>query len=151
MQRYEWETIPSFAEALKAENTRYHSPEFFSSCTWDFWQFQYCRSGLYDEQLSRYFALFDRTQFHILTLAELGKEPLRTTESILRVLDLDPEPAKIFDFTVQHEGAHPFGRLHRADSSEPWDEESDDIMSEAFDGVIERTEKLVGRRLDWSL
>lgn len=141
MRRYGWETISTFAEALKAETMRFTSAEFFSSCTWDFWQFQYCRSGLYDEQLSRYFALFDRSQFHVFTLAELAKEPLRTTESILRFLDLDPAPAQHFNLDIQHKGVY----------DDSYDEESDEIMSRAFEGLIDRTENLVGRRLDWSL
>lgn len=141
MRRYGWESIPSFAEALKAEDARFSSVEFFSSCTWDFWQFQYCRSSLYDEQLRRYLSLFPRNQLHVFTLAELSKEPIKTTESILRFLDLDTLPAQHFRYEVEHKGIY----------KEPYDDESDAIMSKAFEGLIDRTEDLVGRRLDWSI
>jgi hypothetical protein len=141
MRRYQLESIPTFLEALEAEDMRFKSPEFHSSCHWDFWQFQYCRSGLYDEQLKRYLDLFDRSQFHIFSLAEFAKDPLGITQSILRFLDLDPAPAQHFTFDIQHKGAY----------HDSYDEHSNEIMNRAFDGLIERTERVVGRQLDWSM
>jgi len=141
MRRYGWEDIATFREALRAEESRYTSKEFWQTCKWDFWQFLYCRSTMYDEQLERYIKLFGRDQLFAITLAELSLDPLATTQRILRFLDLDPEPARDFDFSVRH----------RNSSYEKYDADSDQIMSLAFHGLVERTEEIVGRALDWSV
>lgn len=136
------EDIPNFAEALEAETDRATSREFLCTCHWPLPSYLYCRSSLFDEQLARYFALFDREQFHILTLAELVTEPIATTEGILRFLDLDPTFASHFDFSIK-------GRWE--DSYENYDARSDQIMSSRFEGLTQRTDELVGRPLDWSV
>jgi len=136
------EDITDFAEALKAEASRRVSHDFFASCRFDFWNYQYTRSSLYDEQLARYFTAFDRERFHITTLGELSKEPIATTERILRFLDLDPAPARHFNFDIKN----------RIEVNKPqFEAESDQLMSVAFEGLIERTDRLVGSTLDWSL
>jgi hypothetical protein len=137
-----WEDIEDFSKALQAEADRYKSVDFWQSCRWDFWTYLYCRSSLYDEQLSRYFAQFNRDQFHIISLAELSRDPLATTESILSFLGLDPMPAKHFKFEVHHRIEH---------TRAPYSAEADAIMSLSFNGLIDRTELLIGRSLDWSL
>lgn len=137
-----WESIDTFSAALKAESHRYTSVDFMQTCAWDFWTYLYCRSSLYDEQVERYFRLFQREQFHIVTLAELYGNPLGTTEEILRFLDLDPAPARRIDFSI---------RNRRDNREPPYDEECSAFLTEAFSGVTERTERLVGRSLDWSM
>lgn len=149
MRRFKWEDIPTFAEALKAENDRFTSREFFVSCRFEFWHFQYCRSSLYDEQLARYFGLFDRRQFHVLSLAELSRNPVETTQNILRFLELDPAPALHFQYSIKNEGNYASHDLD--DSRTTYDAESNRIMNSAFEGLTERTERLVGHALDWSL
>jgi len=141
MRRYGWEEIATFREALKAESSRYSSIEFWQTCSWDFWQFLYCRSSMYDEQLNRYLSLFRRDQLFVITLAELSQEPLRTTQRILEFLDVDPEVAQKFDFSIRH----------RNSEYEGYDEESNRIMDVAFQGLTERTERMIGAPLDWSL
>ena len=135
------EDIPNFAGALEAEEYRSTSQEFLYTCNCYVSAYLYCRSSLFDEQLARYFGLFNREQFHIITLAELATEPVVTTEGILRFLDLDPTPAQHFDFTDKWCSV----------SYEPWDGRSDQIMTLQFEGVSQRTDQLVGRSLDWSL
>ena len=138
----EWEDMPTFLEALEAEAERHASVEFLQTCRWDFWTYLYCHSSLYDEQLERYFALFDRKQFHIITLAELSRDPLSTTESILRFLELDPAPARHFKFETKN---------RHEDTKPSYDPRCDEIMARAFEGLTARTDRLVGRRLDWSV
>lgn len=135
-----YEPIETFHEALAAEDGRFASAEFAADCPQYFWNFMYCRSGLYDKQLQRYFALFDRDQFCIVTLATLATYPLGTTAFILRFLGLDPAPAKDFDFRpLNQAGEHPQYSLAAEAIMAPW-----------FDGLTERVDRLVGQRLDWS-
>lgn len=136
------EIIPRFAEALKVEGERYASTNFFSNCMIDPWNYFYCRSCLYDEQLARYLAVFRREQIFVTTLADLSKEPISTTDRVLRFLELDSAPAKTFKFEVKNRLEHSFA---------PYDGESDRVMTVAFDGVTERTDRLLGQTLDWSL
>lgn len=142
MRHLKGEDLPTFSDALKAEPHRFASPEFLSCCSWTPWAYMYCRSSFYDEQLRRYFALFPRTQFHIITLAELSKDPVATTQEILRFLDLDPAPAADFNYEIKN---------RREDAVAAYDAECDSIMSAAFAGLTERTDRIIGRELDWSL
>jgi hypothetical protein len=142
MRHFGLEDIASFSEALKAEADRQQSKEFSWTCGWDVSAFLYCHSSFYDEQLTRYFSLFDRKQFYILSLAELSKEPVATTEHILEFLQVDPASARQFDFKV----------MNRWESNyEPYDSKSDDLMSLQFEGLTERTDRIVGRAIDWSV
>ena len=136
------EDFESFCDALKAETSR-ASSQHFATTYLDPWFNLYTRSTLYDEHLKPYLSEIDRGQFHFVSLAELSHKPLATTESILRFLDLDPSPAKNFDFRVR-------GWSGRA-GAPAWDSESDQIMNAAFDGLTERTDILIGRALDWTL
>jgi len=135
------EDIPSFSAALRAEADRYTSKAFFASCRHYFWNFMYCRSSFYDEQLARYLSLFPRHQFHVLSLAELSSDPAETTRRILAFLDLEAAPVEQFNFEFLNDGG-PF---------EPFCAESDGLMSDSLAGVMERTERLIGRPLEWTL
>jgi hypothetical protein len=135
------EELPDFADALRAKAGRFASAEFFADCRQYFWNFMYCRSSFYDRQLGRYLELFDRRQFHVLTLAELAADPLAASERLIAFLGLDPTALPGFSFPVSNAGG-PY---------EPYCGASSDLMGEIFAGLIERTEGLVGRRLDWSL
>lgn len=55
-------------------------------------------------------------------------DPIATTKRILRFLNLDETPAQKFDDAAQQE-----------------------IMNEAFEGITKRTDRCVGRALDWSI
>ena len=144
MRQWQGEDIPNFADALKAEAARASSHEFAATCMLETWLYLYTRSTLYDEHLRRYFATIERDRFYILSLAELSKQPIATTESILKFLDLDPGRAKTFDFGNR-------GFTSASVDAPPYDMESDQIMSAAFDGLTKRTDELVGRSVDWSL
>ena len=136
----DWDTH-WMVKALKGEDDRYHSPEFAERCRQYFWNFMYCRSSLYDEQLARYLSRFNRSQFHFMTLADLAADPAAATRRILAFLGLDENAADGFDFSV-----------HNADGSHaPYCDESRDIMRRAFDGLTTRTERLIGQPLDWSV
>lgn len=135
------EDIPDFAAALKAEPQRFASRAFAENCRQYVWNFFYCRSSFYDEQIERYFALFDRSQFHVVSLAELSFAPIETVQEIVRFLGLDPAPVKHFNFEAKN---------RTRSSYRAYCGESDKIMSAAFEGLTDRTDRLVGRCLDWS-
>lgn len=88
MRRYGYETIGTFENALKAEERRFHSEFFRKHCNQYLYNFFYFRSGLFGEQLERYFALFDRSRFHIVTLDQLMINPLSIIQRIYDFLNV---------------------------------------------------------------
>jgi hypothetical protein len=135
------EDLSYFAAALRVEAHRYASKSFFETCRQYFWNFMYCRSSFYDQQLTRYFSLFDRDRFHVLSLGELASDPAATTGKIAAFLELDQASLRQFDFQISNDGG----------PHEPFCAESDKLMDEAFAGLTDRTDRLVGRHLDWSM
>ncbi len=89
MRRSGYEWIGSFEQALRAEEKRVRSRRFNLSCPQYYYNFLYFRSGLYGEQIERYLNLFDRWQFHFLTLEGLLKDPSSTLAEVLAFLNLD--------------------------------------------------------------
>lgn len=79
----------SFEAALSVEERRFHSEKFKRKNSKFFWNYLYYRSGLYGEQIQRYFSLFDRSQFHIITLDRLQAEFETTMSELLHFLGLD--------------------------------------------------------------
>ncbi len=135
------EDIPDFLEALKAEPDRLADPNFPRKCRQYVWNFMYCGSSLYDEHIARYLDLFDRAQIHVLSLAELAADPVGATLRIAQFLDIDPGPVAGFNFDPVLVGG----------PCDPCGAECDRIMDEAFAGLADRVDRLVGRPLDWSL
>ncbi len=91
MRRYGYETAGSFERALAIEEKRCHSSWFQKHCGQYFYNFLYFRSGLFGEQIKRYFSLFDPERFHILTLADLKNDPFETLKQIFIFLQVDPD------------------------------------------------------------
>ncbi len=83
------EPIERFRDALAAEEGRFADPAFAETCGQYFWNFMYVRSSLYDEQLARYFELFERDRFLVMTLAEIERQPGRTLRTIADFLGVD--------------------------------------------------------------
>jgi hypothetical protein len=136
------EELPTFAEALKAEGERHASRKHLQTSPLSPFIHSYCYLSLYDEHLTRYLELFAREQFHVISLADLSRDPVGTTKEILRFLDLDPVPAESFNFSAKN-GNDPSGP--------PIDCESDTIMTSMFGDLTKRTERVVGYALDWSM
>jgi Sulfotransferase domain len=134
------EPIKDFADALRAEDRRLKSRKFFRNCRQYFWNYMYCRSSFFDEQLARYFALFEREQFYVLSLAELSSDAATATKKLFTFLDVNTELSQ-----------NTFTPRNGSGESEPWSADSDKIMDETFGDLTERTERLVGRALDWSM
>ena len=134
------ELVESFHEALTLEAERFGSPEFLANCRQYFWNFMYMRSSAYDVQLTRYFDLYPRERFLIMTLAELQKEPERIVRTIGDFLDIDT--AGFGDSMPFTNVAPPYGGVEA---------ESEALMEEHFQGLTARVDRLVGRQLDWSM
>ena len=88
MRRHGHEWITTFEKALQAEEQRFSSPRFKENCGQHLYNFLYFRSGLYGEQLRRYFSLFNREQFHILAFESLVADPANTMRAILEFLNV---------------------------------------------------------------
>lgn len=89
MRREGWEWIGSFERALRAEENRVRSPHFEKNCPQYYYNFLYFRSGLYGEQIERYYSHFDRGQFHFLTLDQLRNDSNATLQAVLKFLQID--------------------------------------------------------------
>ena len=90
------EILPTFEQGLAAEDRRYASTRFRARCPGSFWNFMYVRSGMYAEQLERYFALFPRDRFFITTLSDLINDPNATVGAMLAFLGAEPMPIEAF-------------------------------------------------------
>ncbi len=134
------ELADSFDQALILEEERFHSPDFMEHCRQYFWNFMYVRSSFYDEQISRYFSLFPREQFFILTLGELVAAPNRKLAEIADFLGLDPV---YFGTDVPVSNASP--------AEAGFDRVCNALMESRFGTLTHRVEALVGREMDWSL
>jgi hypothetical protein len=135
------EEIGDFTRALTAEDARAADPAFAATCRHYLWNFLYVRSSAYDEQLSRYLALFDRGAFHVLTLADLSLRPQAAVEGIAAHLDVDPGPLAAQAPTVRN--ADPAPR--------PMPDDARALLAQRLAGVTARTDALLGQALDWSL
>lgn len=91
-----YETYRTFERALDAEERRFHSQRFRRSCRQSFWNYMYVRSGLFGEQVQRYFEHFEREQFWFTTLNRLVTEPAATMADLHRFLGI--EPAEVEEF-----------------------------------------------------
>ncbi len=89
MRRHGFEKVSSFRKALNIEDKRFSSAKFKDNNPQSFWNFMYFHSGLYGEQLERYFSLFNKKQFYILTLDELSKNFDNKIKEIFEFLDVD--------------------------------------------------------------
>jgi len=103
MRRKGYEWAGSFEKALELEEKRWRSERFRRTCPQYFYNFLYFRSGLYGQQIERYFSLFDKTQFHVLTLDELKSDPVGSLRGVLELLEVDPDFSPTL--RVHNEGA----------------------------------------------
>ncbi len=135
MRQLGYETIPSFEEALAEEERRFNDPSFLTGCPQYFWNFMYYRSSLYDEQLMRYFSLYDRSRFFIMSLAELAGEPQLWMEKIFRFVSVSPDA--VIDYTPSNVSDYP--GMSRSIQT---------MLEMRFASMLSRIPMLAGRPLD---
>lgn len=102
MRRYGFEKTATFEKALLAEEKRAVSREFKARCQEYFFNYLYYRSGLYAPLLERYYNVYDRERFHILTLERFRVDPQGCLRDIFNFLEIDPDAP--IDTTTQNEG-----------------------------------------------
>ncbi|MDR3469709.1 MAG: sulfotransferase domain-containing protein [Xanthobacteraceae bacterium] len=134
------ELAERFHEALLLEAERFRSLEFFANCRHYFWNFMYLRSSIYDEQLDRYFRLYPRENFLVMSLAEFRREPDRVKRTVAEFLNID-----VAGFGPEA----PFSNA--APPHDSYDAASDAVMEQYFGNLTARVDRLLGRSLDWSL
>jgi hypothetical protein len=91
MRRNGYEKINSFEKALRAEEGRVGSENFRIKCPQYYYNFLYFRSGLFGDQIERYFSFFDKNQFHFLTLDRLKTDPISSLKLIFKFLGINPD------------------------------------------------------------
>jgi hypothetical protein len=137
LSRYGEEPSNSFEEALELENKRFHCGRFRNRPDTYFWNYMYTHSSRYDLQLERYFGLFPREQFFVMTLGEWKSDSRFWLQQIFRFLNVQTE--------IQI-SAEP---KNQAPVYEPMSKATYQLLAEKFAGVRERVESLVGRRFDY--
>jgi hypothetical protein len=137
MSRCGKEPCNSFEEALEVEDKRFHYGPFRDRSDAYFWNYMYTHSSRYDLQLERYFTLFPREQFFVMTLGEWKSDSRFWLQKIFLFLSVDPE------IQIRSEPKN------QAPVYEPMAEGTYQMLTEKFAGVRERVETLVGRQFDY--
>lgn len=85
------ESAASFEKALAREPRRMADERFKREKELLYYAYLYFNSGLYGEELGRYFRVFPREQIHIVLYDDLKKHPLQTVQKVYKFLGVDPE------------------------------------------------------------
>lgn len=84
---YEW--VYPFEKALEIESLRKNDSSFFRNNPQYFFNYLYYESGLYFEQLSRYYRAFPKNQIKVILLDDLNQKPVETIQSIYAFLGVN--------------------------------------------------------------
>jgi len=90
MTRMGDEWVGSFEEALAIEEARTLDSTFKFGNPQYFYNYLYFRSGLYSEQIERYYQWFERSRFLFVTFDELKSDALAVIGRVCEFLDVDP-------------------------------------------------------------
>jgi hypothetical protein len=78
--KHDREPLTDFARALDAEEERIKD---------NWWIGHYKSMGFYHEQLTRYYEFFEREQIQVYLYEDFNEDPVGTTQSIFRFLEVD--------------------------------------------------------------
>lgn len=84
---YEW--IFPFEKALEMEETRMDDTVFVAGNPQYFYNYMYFHSGLYSQQLERYYSAFPAKQIKVLSLDDLKRRPVEAVQDIYAFLGVD--------------------------------------------------------------
>lgn len=90
MRRNGYEYAATFEKALALEDRRYSCEKFRCNNPQYFYNYMYFRSGLYGEQLERYFSIFGKQQFHVIEHNQFFSDPEAGMKRVFRFLGVDP-------------------------------------------------------------
>ena len=88
---------PTFEKGLAAEAGRVNNAAFIKRWRLLYYAFLYYHSGLYSEQIARYFEVFPREQIHIVLFDDMKRDLLGTVQGIYRFLGVDPTFEPLLD------------------------------------------------------
>lgn len=91
MRRVGLEYINTFEKAIEMEEKRYNSQRFLKTCPQYLYNYLYFRSGLYGEQLQRYFSIFSPEQFHVIKFENFIVDPINHLQLIFQFLNIDAD------------------------------------------------------------
>jgi len=100
----EW--IAPFEKALRVEHERYNDNKFKHNNPFYYYGYLYFHSGLYAEQIERYFNVFSRKQIHIILFEDLKINPVETTQRVYDFLGVKKE--FVPKITVLNQSKSPF-------------------------------------------
>ena len=140
-QRHKGRETLSFEDAIAAEQGRIEKAhaqlaDGSLELSYEHQHFSYLARGRYAEQLEQWFAVFPRARFHIVTLEELSKDPLRVLNGTLEFLGLPPAAA--VDAKALNARRYP-----------PMAESTAEKLREHFEPHDRRLERLLGRSVPW--
>jgi hypothetical protein len=131
----------SFADAIAQEDSRLQDKfekilqTGHHSHNW--WHYGYKNRGLYAEQLERWFRLFPREQFLILTTEEMAADTVGTLNQVCRFLGIEENGVK--EFPKSNVGGY----------KERMTDQTRQELVEYFRPHNARLEQMLGRKLDW--
>jgi hypothetical protein len=90
MVREGYEDAPTFAAALDLESSRMRDPSFPETCSEFHHSYYYFDSGLYTEQVRRFFDAFGRDNVRVYLFEEFVADPRAICRDIFEFLEVDP-------------------------------------------------------------
>jgi hypothetical protein len=137
MHEHGYEKIATFPEALEAEEaSRLDNDEFKTTNGQYYYNFLYYHSGLFFQQVKRYFDVFGRDQVRVLIFEEFVKATPEHMRSLFEFLDVDP------GFAPKVEVHNPSGSSYA-----PLDASLRSELTRRYHGNVLQLEALLGREL----
>lgn len=136
MHQYGFEKIATFAEALAAEADRLGNRWFEKHNGQYYYNFLYFHSGLYHDQVQRYFNTFGREQVRVIIFEEFKQQTLATVQQIYAFLGVDPSFVPVLE--IHNPSSRRYGEM---------DPTLRERLCTRYAEEIVRLEKLLGRDL----
>lgn len=130
-KRHGLDVPASFEDALRIERMRMREMDV------DYQFLRYIVRGHYAEQLERWFSIFDRDQFLILTTTELQKDRQKTIYKVFNFLGLSKHNVA----NAKNSNTGKYSNMHP---------ETRRMLAEYYRPHNERLYKLLGRKFDWN-
>lgn len=112
MHQYGFEKLPSFQGALGAEKVRFDNEHFKKNNGQYYYNFLYFLSGLYHDQVKRFFDTFGRSQVHVIIFEEFKQDALNMVRQTYAFLGVDPSFMPKIE--IHNPGSPEYGDLNRA-------------------------------------
>ena len=143
MVREGYEDAPTFAEALERETVRLKDPAFRAQCPQYFPDYLYFTTGIYYEQINRYFETFGRDRVKVYLFEEFIKQPVPICQEVFRFLEVD-------DSFVPKMELHNEGRIPKSIALQFWLRGK--IMNrKRRSSLRKRINRLIERAMEWNI